>query len=108
MKKLTTQTLPAFCAQTQPVFILFGSPEGETTMRQALEFAESWADHAGEAAYGYVDAFENIAAARAHGVRVLPTTLLIENGAVTRKFEGVHTSAHFAAALFAPAQAIAA
>lgn len=108
MKKLTNDTLPAFAAQTQPVLILFGSPEGETTMHQALEFAESWADHAGEAAYGYVDAFENIAAAHTYGVRMLPTTLLIENGEVTRRFEGVHSSAHLAAALFAPVLAIAA
>lgn len=99
MQRLTTDTLPAFRASSRISLLLFGAPEGEATMRQAMMFAETWADHGERAAFGYVDAFENIAAARAFGVRVLPTTCLILDGDVATVLEGVHESHRLAAAI---------
>ena len=59
---------------------MIGAPLGEATMAQAVEFANAWAEHRGEADFGYVDAFENIAAARSFAVPVLPTTLVLRRG----------------------------
>lgn len=88
MKRLNNTTLQHFLKASDIAVVMFGAPEGEATMDQAVEFAHAWMEHRGEASFGYVDAFENISAARSHAVRVLPTTLVLRQGEIVSGFEG--------------------
>ena len=88
MQRLDENTVHGFVRDAEIAALMFGSPESEVTMAQAIEFALAWADSSGSAAFGYVDAFESIPAARAFGVRLLPTTLIVSDGQVVAKLEG--------------------
>ena len=99
MHRLTQMTINDFVRERDVAVIMFGAPEGEATMEQALEFAEVWADHAGKAAFGYVDAFEHVTPARTYGIRVLPTTLVLSRGKAVAKLEGRHPALRIGAAL---------
>lgn len=103
MQRLTNDTLQPFLKDAPQALLLFGAPQGASTMRQALEFADAWADYAERAAFGYIDAFDNVAAARSFSIRVLPTTLVVAHGEIAARLEGVHTSAALGAALFGEA-----
>ena len=78
---------------------MFGAPHGEATMDQAIEFADAWLDCHDEANFGYIDAFENVAAARAYAVRVLPTTMIARDGEIVAWIEGRASSIRVAQAI---------
>jgi thioredoxin-like negative regulator of GroEL len=99
MQRLNATTTHPFVRGAKNAVLMFGSPESEVTMMQALEFAFAWADNSDIAQFGYVDAFENIAAARAFGIRVLPTILIARDGAVVCKLEGQQRATRIEAAL---------
>jgi len=99
MQRLNSNTVQRFVREADIAALMFGSPESETTMAQAIEFALAWADNSGTAQFGYVDAFQNIAAARSFGVRMLPTTLIVRNGEVVARLEGRQPSMLIEAAL---------
>lgn len=99
MQRLNSNTVHGFVRDADIAALMFGSPESETTMAQAIEFALAWADNSGDAQFGYVDAFDNIAAARSFGVRLLPTTLIVRSGQVIAKLEGRQPSLVIEAAL---------
>lgn len=92
MHRLNHYTLEDFVRERDIAVIMFGAPESEATMAQAIEFADLWADRAGDAAFGYLDALDNVSVARRCGVRVLPTTLVFNAGEIVKRFEG-HTPA---------------
>lgn len=99
MQRLNTASLSDFLSDPGVSAIMFGAPRGEASMDQAVQFAEAWLDCHDEANFGYVDAFENVAAARAYSVRVLPTTMIACNGEIVAWIEGRHTSARIAQAI---------
>lgn len=99
MQRLNANTVPRFVREAEVAVVMFGSPESQATMAQAIEFAIAWADNGGAAQFGYVDAFENIAAARAFGIRLLPTTLVTRDGAIVAKLEGRQPSLRIESAL---------
>jgi thioredoxin-like negative regulator of GroEL len=99
MQRLNANTVQRFVREADLAVVMFGSPESQATMAQAIEFALTWADNGDAAQFGYVDAFENIASARAFGIRLLPTTLLMRNGDVVAKLEGRQPSLCIEAAL---------
>ena len=108
MQRLTHDAIAAFAQANPTALILFGAPMGEATMNQALDFAEAWAAHRQAAGFAYVDAFAEIAAARAYKVRVLPTILALRHGEVVERLEGGTSAPRLAAALAnaaAPARA---
>lgn len=82
MQKLTNKTLQSFINEPGVNVIMFGAPSGEATMNHALDFAEAWLDCHDDANFGYVDAFQNVAAARAYAIRVLPTTMVAKDGEI--------------------------
>lgn len=92
MQRLNDATLRDFLREPGVCAVMFGAPEGEATMAQAVEFADAWLECHDEAGFGYVDALENVATARAYGVRVLPTTMIFDNGEVVAWIEGRHAS----------------
>jgi hypothetical protein len=97
MQKLNNDTLQSFIAEPGTAAIMFGAPTGEATMDQAIEFADAWLDCHDDASFGYIDAFTNVAAARAYAVRVLPTTMITRDGEVVAWIEGRHASTRVAA-----------
>ena len=99
MQRLNSTSVQRFVSEADLAVVMFGSPESETTMVQAIEFALTWADNSDAAQFGYVDAFENIAAARAYNIRLLPTTLIMRNGEVLAKLEGRQSSLRMETAL---------
>lgn len=99
MQRLNTDTLSDFLSDPGVSVVMFGAPQGEATMDQAVQFAEAWLDCHDEADFGYVDAFENVSAARDYSVRVLPTTMVVANGEVTAWIEGRHSSIRIAQAI---------
>lgn len=99
MQRLTETTLPPFVAKPDTTAILFGAPLGEATLDQAHNFAEAWIEHRDSAAFGYVDAFQNVAAARAYKIRVLPTILVLHDGEVVARLEGRQPSLRIGAAI---------
>ena len=99
MQRLNAHTVRRVVREADLAVVMFGSPESETTMAQAIEFALAWADTGDAAQFGYVDAFENIAAARAFRIRLLPTTLITRNGEVVAKLEGRQPSLRIESAL---------
>jgi hypothetical protein len=106
MQRLTTATLSSFLNAHSTAAILIGAPDGEATMDAAASFAEAWVDHRDHAAFGYVDAFEQPAAARWLDVRVLPTTLVFQDGIVVGRIEG-RCSSHMVAAAVTSAHVVA-
>ena len=88
MQRLNATNVQRFVREADLAVVMFGAPESESTMAQAIEFALIWADNGDTAQFGYVDAFENIAAVRAYAIRLLPTTLITRNGEVVAKLEG--------------------
>jgi thioredoxin-like negative regulator of GroEL len=99
MQRLNTNTVQRFVREAELAVVMFGSPDSQATMAQAVEFALAWADNGDAAQFGYVDAFENIAAARAFGIRLLPTTLIVRDGAIAAKLEGRQPSLRIESAL---------
>ena len=99
MQRLNSNNVGRLIREADLAVVMFGSPESETTMAQAIEFALTWADNSDAAQFGYVDAFENIAAARAYDIRLLPTMLITRNGEVVAKLEGRQSSRRIEAAL---------
>jgi hypothetical protein len=99
MQRLTNDTLQPFISERGVSAIMFGAPDGEATMAQAIDFADAWLDCHDEAHFGYIDAFENAAAARAYAVRVLPTTMIARDGEIVAWIEGRHASTVIAAAI---------
>lgn len=97
MQKLTNNTLQPFVSERGTTVVMFGAPDGQATLNQALEFADAWLECHDEANFGYVDAFENVAAARAYAVRVLPTTMIARDGEIIAWIEGRHSSHAIAA-----------
>lgn len=88
MQRLNTATLSDFVGEPGVSAVMFGAPHGEATMDQAVQFAEAWLDRHNEASFGYIDAFENVAAARTYAVRVLPSTMIISDGEIIAWIEG--------------------
>jgi thioredoxin-like negative regulator of GroEL len=103
MQRLNATEVNRFVREAGLAVVMFGSPESESTMAQAVEFALAWANAADTVRFGYVDAFENIATARAFGVRLLPTTLIVRNGEVVATLEGIQPSLRIESALRAAA-----
>ena len=99
MQRLNATSVQRLIGEADLAVVMFGSPESETTMAQAIEFALTWADNSDAAQFGYVDAFENIAAARAYSIRLLPTTLIARNGMLVAKLEGRQSSQRIETAL---------
>jgi hypothetical protein len=93
MQRLNDATLSDFLGDPGLAVVMFGAPEGEATMAQAVEFAHAWLECRDEASFGYVDAFESVAAARAYAVRVLPTTIIARRGEILAWIEGRHAGA---------------
>lgn len=108
MQRLNAANTQRFVREAESAVVLFGSPDSEITMAQAIEFALAWADNSGDAQFGYVDAFENIAVARAFGIRLLPTTLITHRGEVVAMLEGQQPSLRIEAALRAASVSAAA
>jgi Hydrogenase-1 expression protein HyaE len=88
MQRLNTATLSDFLSEPGVSAVMFGAPNGEATMDQAVQFAEAWLECHDEASFGYIDAFENVAAARTYAVRVLPTTMIVRDGDIVAWIEG--------------------
>lgn len=99
MQRLNTTLINDFVHEPGVTAILFGAPHGEASLDQAVQFAEAWLDCHDEAHFGYVDAFENVAAARAYAVRVLPTTMIARDGEIIAWIEGRHSSTRIAQAI---------
>lgn len=108
MKRLNETTLPHFLEAHDTAVLMFGAPQGEAAMYQAIEFADAWADRQGEASFGYVDAFEHVALARSFRVRTLPTILVLHHNHEIARLEGRHPAARIAAAIDAAALRVAA
>jgi len=92
MQRLNNDTLQPFINERGVSVIMFGAPDGEATMAQAIDFADAWFDCHDEANFGYIDAFANAVAARAYAVRVLPTTMIARDGEIIAWIEGRHAS----------------
>ena len=88
MERLNEDTLRDFIKTPGVSLILFGSNIGRPTLEQAHEFAEFWAEHSDDCRFGYVDALINETASKAHGIRVLPTILVVRDGAVVNTLRG--------------------
>jgi hypothetical protein len=99
MQRLNNDTLQPFVNERGVSAIMFGATDGEATMAQAIDFADAWLDCHDEANFGYIDALENGAAARAYAVRVLPTTMIARDGEIVAWIEGRHASTVIAAAI---------
>lgn len=99
MQRLNNATLSDFLSEPGIAAVMFGAPHGEASMDQAVQFAEAWLECHDEANFGYIDAFENIAAARQFSVRVFPTTMIVSNGEVVAWIEGRHSSIRIAQAI---------
>jgi hypothetical protein len=99
MQRLNTATLNDFLSEPGVTAIMFGAPHGEATMDQAAQFAEAWLERHDDANFGYVDAFENVAAARTYAVRILPTTMIVNDGEVVAWIEGRCSSIRVAQAI---------
>ena len=99
MQRLNTATLSDFLSEPGVAAVMFGAPRGEASMGQAVQFAEAWLECHDEANFGYVDAFENVTAARAYCVRVLPTTMIVADGEPVAWIEGRHSSIRIAQAI---------
>ncbi len=99
MQRLNNDTLNAFINERGVTAVMFGAPTGEATMDQAVQFADAWLECHDEAHFGYVDAFANVAAARAFAVRVLPTTMIAREGEIIAWIEGRHSSVRIAQAV---------
>lgn len=105
MQRVSPENVSDLLTQDARTVLLFGAPHGESVMAQAVVFAEAWVEHRAEAAFGYVDAAEHVALARSFGVRVLPTTLVLDRSEIVARFEGRCSGAAIASALFAPPDA---
>ena len=99
MQRLNTALLSDFLSEPGVSAIMFGAPHGEATMDQSVQFAEAWRECHDEANFGYIDAFENVAAARSYSVRVLPTTMITRDGEIVAWIEGRHSSIRIAQAI---------
>ena len=103
MERLNSKSLPAFLKTAGVAVVMFGAAEVEATLEQAEKFALLWADHVAEhivgVRFGYIDGTANWEARDMFGVDELPTTLAIRNGAVTHRFEGVHSYSDISLAL---------
>lgn len=99
MKRLNADTLNAFVRDAETAVLMFGAPQGEATMDQAIEIADAWSERRENARFGYVDAFQHVQSARAFSVRVLPTTLVLRDGEEVARFEGRCASARIVAAI---------
>ena len=99
MQRLNTTTLSDFLSKPGVGAIMFGAPHGEATRDQAIQFAEAWLECHDHARFGYVDAFENVEAARSYAVRVLPTTMIVRNGEIVAWIEGRSSSIRVAQAI---------
>lgn len=99
MQRLNIATLSDFLSEHGVSAVMFGAPNGEATMDQAVQFAESWLECHDEASFGYIDAFENVAAARTYAVRVLPTTMIVNDGEIVAWIEGRCSSIRIAQAI---------
>jgi hypothetical protein len=104
MQRLNTATLNDFLSEPGVSAVMFGAPHGEASMDQAVQFAEAWLERHDEANFAYIDAFENVAAARAYSVRVLPTTMIACNGEIVAWIEGRHSSVRIGQAIRAAAR----
>jgi len=92
MQRLNNDTLQGFIGEPGVSAVMFGAPDGEATMNQAIDFADAWLANHDDADFGYIDAFANVEAARAYSVRVLPTTMITHNGEIIAWIEGRHAS----------------
>lgn len=99
MQRLNTDTLNDFLSEPGVSAVMFGAPQGEATMDQAVQHAETWLECHDEANFGYVDAFRNVAAARSYSVRVLPTTMIVRDGEIIAWIEGRCSSIRIAQAI---------
>ena len=90
MKRLSAETFSSFISEGDIAAVMFGSPTGEATMEQAIEFADTWKRRR-DVGFGYVDAFEQVALTRSFSIRVLPTTLVLRDGKVVARYEGRHS-----------------
>jgi hypothetical protein len=90
MKRLNAESFRSLVENGDTAAVLFGSPTGDATMEQAIEFVHAWRRRA-DVSFGYVDAFEQIGLARSFAITVLPTTLVLRNGNVVARYEGQHS-----------------
>jgi thioredoxin-like negative regulator of GroEL len=90
MKRLSSETFGSFISEAATAAVMFGSPTGDATMDQAIEFVDAW-ERRRDVGFGYVDAFEQIALARSFSIRVLPTTLVLRQGEIVARYEGRHS-----------------
>lgn len=99
MQRLSNTTLQSFITERGVSAVMFGAPTGESTMAQAIDFADAWLEAHDDASFGYIDAFDNVAAARAYAVRVLPTTMIARDGEIIAWIEGRCSSTRIAQAI---------
>lgn len=99
MKRLSREAFGPF-VQDGVSAIMFLAPRGEASMAQAIDFAAAWASHPGPA-FGYVDAFVDVALSRFFEIRVLPTTLVLRDGEEVVRLEGRCPAASIARAIAA-------
>ncbi|MBL8551777.1 MAG: thioredoxin family protein [Hyphomonadaceae bacterium] len=99
MQRLNDDTLDAFLEGAGTAILLFGAPSGGPTFHQAEELAALWAERPGDARFGHVDATCNDLARRDFDIRLLPTTIVLRNGAPVARFEGVQPRWRIEAAL---------
>lgn len=99
LQRLDDETLPGFVRGRGLRLVLFGSHNGRPTLAQAHVFADLWADRHADIGFGYIDALCNEAAKKRFAVRLLPTLLVVREGAVIAKLEGFHDRVRLEAAL---------
>ena len=99
MQRLNDDTLNAFLDQPGTTILMFGAPSGRPTLYQAEELAVLWAERSGDALFGHIDATSNDVARRDFAVRLLPTTIVLHDGAPVARFEGVQQRWRIEAAL---------
>lgn len=107
MQRLNSATLGGFVSEPGVAAVMFGAPQSEASMYQAAQFADAWLECHDEANFGYVDSFENVAAARSYAVRVLPTTMIVRDGEILAWIEGRHSSLRIAQAIRSAARVAA-
>lgn len=102
MQRVTSENLSGVLSSASRAVLLFGAPSGAPTMAQAVAFADAWVDLHDSATFGHVDAVADVSLARRFGLRLLPTTVIVENGDIVSRFEGHCSARQIATALAAP------
>jgi hypothetical protein len=102
VKRLDKLSFDGFAARRGVAAVMFLAPRGEACMEQAIDFAVTSANHTA-AAFGFVDAFQDVALCRLFEIRVLPTVLVLRDGGEITRLEGRHAAAKISSAIAAAA-----